>query len=289
MIRCFIGSHTRNGVGTGRENTMSDQASTTQPETVVSTENPTSPENSAGKPTPKNEKVPRNSTVPKAGVVEKVRSAAARVLSEAGFEFHKGRGRPKNCPDCQNRLPEKSACETCNGTGRVPGKLDGSITGVPALVPAGGLPENSPMAAPVIPASGNSTVSEIFRRSCVKSVKGFLGILKAVLETYMNAAGCRPAFTEKTLAKAEPDAEALNDFTESLDAVMKKRNIAPENAEEWALGFNTVRLLAPYGLILAECRGEFQRNRQNSNETREQEKAELRRQILEEIRSQQKT
>lgn len=242
---------------------------------------------SPAQPTPKNEPSPRNPAPAKNRVVEKVRSVAARVLTEAGFEFHKGRGRPKNCPACNNRLPEKSACATCRGTGHVPGKLDSAGAGVPIVVAPGAESDDVPRPVAVLPvaapAIADNSVSALFRRSCVASVKGVLGILKSICGVYANAAGCRPEFTAKTLASAEPDPGALADFTESLEVVMKKRNIQPENAEEWALAINGARLLAPYALLIAEFKGEINRNRQSDHRARELEKAELRREVEKEL------
>jgi hypothetical protein len=243
------------------------------------------PENST-QPGPKNEPITRTANQPKSGLLEKARGAAARVLSEAGFQFHKGRGRPKNCPACKNRLPEKSACTTCAGTGHVPGKSDGAIAGVPPVAAADGLPADSPIRIPItgLAAGGDragddTSVSALFRRSVKSSVKGVLGILKTIVAVYANAAGCRPEFTREQLAKVEPDAEALADFTESLDVVLKKHDVKPEHAEEWSLAINTGRLLVPYGMLIAEFRGEMARNRVSNHAEREREKLELRRSV----------
>lgn len=218
----------------------------------------------------KHEPFPPSENPVKIGIAQKVRSAASRVITQAGFSFKKGKGRPRNCVECGG-----VGCEQCGFTGKMPGKLDQPI--------APELPENPPepfppipgAPAPAVPAGTDSGISALFRRSCVASVKGALGILRAIVAAYAGAAGVAPAFTAKALAKADPDPEALSDFTESLDAVLKKRNIQPENAEEWALAINGARLVAPYALLIAEFKAEIHRNR-FSHQDREAEKAALR-------------
>lgn len=250
-------------------------------------------EKSAEKPSENHDSPARIPTVRKAGLVEKARSAAARVLSEAGFKFHKGRGRPKNCPDCKNKLPEKSSCRSCKGTGHVPGKLDGSISGVSHLAAPSGLPDDSPMhetaaavAGGVDRAVADNDGATLFRRSVVRSVKGLLAILGSVVGIYGKAAGCRPAFVDEKLKEAAPDEAALNDFTDSLDAVMKKRNIQPENAEEWSLAINGGRLLAPYGVLVFEFRQEVKRQAAAFDTMRDELTKELREQLRSELKAQ---
>lgn len=268
--------------------------------TSSAVENPPAPapaapaaENPAEKPLPKNEPSARIPIVGKAGVIEKMRSAAARVFTEAGFEFAKGRGRPKNCPVCRNKLPEKSACRACNGTGHVPGKLDGAVSGVPPLAAPDGLPADSPMHTPVagLAAGAGGAVADLsgvalFRRSVVASVKGALAMLGSCVGIYGRRAGCRPAFVAEKLKEAAPDEAALNDFTDSLDAVLKKRNIQPENAEEWALAVNGVRLLAPYGQLVFEFRQEVRRQAAAFDTMRDELTRELREQLRAELKAQ---
>lgn len=221
-------------------------------------------------PTPANEPIPPNQAPAKAGITEKVRAAAARVIGQAGFTFTKGRGRPKKCVECDG-----IGCDSCGYTGKMPGKLDRPMPAEAPELPPADFQRITVVDAPALPAGPDTSVSALFRRSCVASVKGVLGILKGIVGAYASAAGIAPAFTAKALAKADPDHEALADFTESLDVVLKKHNVQPKHAEEWALAINGARLVAPYALLIAEFKAEIHRNR-FSHADREAEKSALR-------------
>lgn len=112
-----------------------------------------------------------------------------------------------------------------------------------------------------IPAAANPAAAALFRKVVVSSVKGTLGIADEVTRTMANAAQIDPAFTNKTLERCKPDAEALAEFEESLTMVMAKYNVQPKHAEEICLAISGARLLAPYGLLIVEFRAEIMRNR----------------------------
>lgn len=215
---------------------------------------PSAPEN-LPQPPAENEQITASSSAPKAGVVEKIRAAASRVIGQAGFTFKKGRGRPKNCPACDGE-----GCDACDFTGKVPGKLDKPAEQIPQPVPirTSEIPQTSFAPSTAV---ADSSRGEIFRRACKAAVKGCIEILKAVVSTYAGAAGVDAVFTRKALDKASPDDDALRDFTDSLDAVLKKHAVEPQHAEEIALAVNGARLLAPFALLLAEFKGEIARKR----------------------------
>lgn len=78
----------------------------------------------------------------------------------------------------------------------------------------------------------------------------------------MDAAGLDGKFSDRALSKCEPTPEALERWTESLDAVLKKHSVEPKHSEEIALAVNTCELVAPFGILLAELKGEIRRQRE---------------------------
>lgn len=224
---------------------------------------------------PKNDKISGKTTAGKAGLVQRLRKKTASV-----FGFRKGPGRPKNCEVCNG-----GGCESCDYTGKQPGKLDGGAEGGPGhvsdvapLEPASGLPAGSPMVQSVVAAPAAPDRGARFRRSVRSVVSSVFGMFKAVTTSMSETANLRPEFIEKLKAADKDEDEAVTAFTEDLDAVLVKYNKEPEHAEEIALGASFVRLIGPRVLVLWELRQEIKRNG-FSHEARQREVDELRAQL----------
>jgi len=116
----------------------------------------------------------------------------------------------------------------------------------------------NPFALPVS-ASPDPGVGVLFRKAACAGVKATFGAANAVTRYFARRAELGDAFTDKLVKSLAPDPDALADFVESLDAVLKKHNWQPKSAEEWALAINFVRLMTPYGTAIAELRAEIRR------------------------------
>jgi len=216
-------------------------------------------------PSESNEPATRAKNPSENNLGQKIRRATASVINRAGQVFKKGRGRPRNCELC-----EGAGCESCDFSGKQPGKLDvpisqggpgGEIKHVPPLQPAGGLPEGSPMAAESPAPAPDTSRASLFRRSVVSAARSIIKILTGIVRVYADAAEIDPKFTDRALSRCEPSADALDRWTESLDVVLKKHQVEPKHAEEISLAVNTAELLAPFGILIAEFKGEIRRRR----------------------------
>lgn len=78
----------------------------------------------------------------------------------------------------------------------------------------------------------------------------------------MDAAELDRDFSDRALKKCEPSSEALDRWSDSLDAVLKKHNVEPKHSEEIAFAVNSVELLTPFGVLLAELKGEIRRRKE---------------------------
>ena len=193
---------------------------------------PAQSELSAPKPsTPTaDDEAPTGSVPAKNSMLERLRAAGKRVLQFRGITF--GRGKDESEPDA----PDLAAPNVPRGVTTNP-------------VGSGTAPD--PAAA------------SIFRRCCISSVKGVIDILNQVTRIFAGAADFDPKFTERAIATAEPDKEALSEFTESLDLVLKKHNVQPKHAEEFALAMSSVRLVSGYATMFALFKGEINRRRRD--------------------------
>lgn len=230
----------------------------TEIETPLATQNPPEPEQpefAAIPPAQPNEPSAKNPPAPKIGLGEKIRRATATAFSAAGFR--KGKGRPKKCRACNGLR-----CEECHWTGLEPGKAD-----VPSsLADDAGSGDAVPVASPDSPVPVvDSLRASLFRRSVVSAARSVLKILNSIVRVYCDAAELDAKFCDRAISKCEPSAEALERWTESLDVVLKKHNVEPKHAEEISLIVNSAELLAPYGILLAELKGEIRRRRLTEN------------------------
>lgn len=179
-----------------------------------------------------NENPGQNSPDNQNSTLEKLRSAVSGVVEK----WKPGRGRPR-----KDGQPKKSD------------------------IPVESSAQNIPVAPAPAPALASTPVyspaAEIFRKSVVSAVKGVFGIFKDLVKIKARAAGIDEVFTAKTLKEAAPDDEKLNNFCESLDAVLKKHNAQPKNAEEISLVINGVSLISPMVLLLSTFNQEIERKR----------------------------
>ncbi len=187
---------------------------------------------------------PADATPAQTSFAEKLTAAVGGVAEKYGLTFKPGRGRPKK-----------------DGTPKISDLLvsaDGTATpavGQPALVAAVATPD--------------SLGDALLHRTIVRAARGIIGAAGTVLKRLALKAGLDRAFVEGAVASAEPEAEALADFSESLDAVLKKYQVRTEYAPEVSLALSTVRLAAPFWLTYRMLKDEIERKRtQESKETK---------------------
>lgn len=200
-----------------------------------------------------NEPIAKGIAAPKVGLREKIRRATAPLWQAAGLK--KGKGRPKKCRNCDGM-----GCPECNWTCIAPGKGDETLS-----LPLESQPENARVEIPIAGADSpavDSARASLFRRSVTSACRSVLKILTGIVRVYMDAAGLDGKFSDRALSKCEPTPEALERWTESLDAVLKKHSVEPKHSEEIALAVNTCELVAPFGILLAELKGEIRRQRE---------------------------
>lgn len=171
------------------------------------------------------------------GLFGKISNAISGVAEKHGLQFKRGRGRPRK-----------------DGTPKTTDTLvdaDGKVVSPAVAAPA--------LAAAVSPA-GPPTVSQaVFHRSIIGGAKGLLKALAGYVRNLASRAGMESKWIERNMSAADPDPEALADWSESLKTVLEKYNVNTENAPEWSLAINTGRLLAPYGVMIVELRAEIKR------------------------------
>lgn len=66
-------------------------------------------------------------------------------------------------------------------------------------------------------------------------------------------------WVKEVFDRAKPEQQTLDDFAESLGAVLAKHSVQVENSEEISLAINGVKLVAPYGTVIMEIRGYIER------------------------------
>jgi hypothetical protein len=86
-----------------------------------------------------------------------------------------------------------------------------------------------------------------------------LGFAKKFARTKAKAAGLENEFSEALRECDDP--EALNDFSEALDVVLKKYNARTEYAPEIALGVSVLRVGVPYMQVLKTLDAEIARKK----------------------------
>lgn len=181
-------------------------------------------------------------------LVGKIGDALAHVAERHGLQFRRGRGRPRK-----------------DGSPNAADRLVNPITG--ESIPAA----SDPALAATVPRPASEGDFLLHRaiigtfQSVIKGVARYCRILAA-------EAGMKPEWVERNMATAEPDAEALADWSKSASLVMEKYGVRSEYSPEISLAVNTARLLAPYGVIIVELRAEIARrkaveanNRANEN------------------------
>lgn len=207
---------------------------------------------------PKNDENKGNPNSGDSGLGEAIRKATAAVTEGAKNIFKKSRGRWKKCRRCDGK-PGTFECPDCKGTGKLPNKADAAVEEIPGEYLDGDeTPADLPPVGPTA-GEGNQEGGNRFRRSVASSVKSLFGILGAVVAGYADASGIDPEFSDKALAKAMPLDDDIRNFNDDLDAVLKKRNIQPENCEEWALAINGMKMAAPLAVLVFEFRRELRR------------------------------
>ena len=205
------------------------------------------PEN-PGVTVPANESPESANPVAQTSFVEKVGRAAESVFESAGLPFKRGRGRPANCKGC-GRPETKCRCA------KLAAKAAANDLATPLPSPA--LP-----AAPAPASVVNPEHGALFRRSVASAVKGLLGFAKSFAKGKAVDAGINPEFAEKALRECDPEPDVMNDFSESLETVLKKYNANTEYSPEIALGVSVVRMAAPYALLIKTFNAEIARKRQ---------------------------
>ena len=207
----------------------------------------TLPEIKPGETVPQNEPIEPASSPAQTSLTEKIGRAAESVFESAGLPFRRGRGRPANCKGC-GRPETKCRCAKLAAKGKA---LD---VETPVSSPA-----PSPVTAPV--AVDNPEHGALFRRSVASAVKGLLGFAKSFAKGKAVDAGINADFAEKALRECEPETEVMNDFSESLETVLKKYNANTEYSPEIALGVSVLRMAAPYALLIKTFNAEIARKR----------------------------
>lgn len=226
---------------------------------VAAAENP-QPVDIKIQPAPQNDTAATTGNSDKGGLREAISKATAAISDGAKSIFKKSRGRWRKCRACDGQ-PGNFECEQCKGTGKLPNKNDAPAEGISGE----GLDDDEtqtdlPGTRPPV-GENNSEGGNRFRRSVSSSVKSLYGILGAVVAGYADASEIDPDFTDKAIAKAMPSDEDIKNFNDDLDAVLKKRNIQPENCEEWALAINGLKMAAPFAVLIFEFRRELRRKR----------------------------
>lgn len=199
----------------------------------------------------------------------KAAAALKGFLERKGLPFVKGRGRPKNCPDCGG-----VGCASCGGSGRVAGKADkvlepsepaaasAAAPGVGSVVADQKLADG---AATLAVAGGSrmdsSRADALFHRSVVKGAQGLIRGLTDYCKSLARQAGMDKEWVREQFDKAQAEKEDWDEFGESLGLVLEKYKVKTEYAPEIAAGISGCRILAPLGVLLVELRAEIRRKR----------------------------
>lgn len=169
----------------------------------------------------------------KTGISQKILATAQSAYQSVSASIKRGRGRPRK---------------------------DGFPKASDTIIPGTGLTTSE--AASNIPPVGDSPGDILFRRSIASAFKGVLSFLKQFVRIKADAAGIESAFTEKTLKDAEPPPDAMADFSESLELVLKKYSVKSEYAPEISLAIHSARIVAPYALLFKTFDEEIKRKRE---------------------------
>jgi hypothetical protein len=233
------------------------------PEDDLSSESlPVSPaETSATAPLPaENEHDPEIQPAAKNSVVEKIRRAGATVFSAAGIQFRAGRGRPR-----KDGKPNASARPLDDAGGGAAGfgapVVERSLAGDPPAAPA----SESVAGSEALP-NFDAEINNLLRRCISGGAKGVTEGCNAITRTLAASAGIDAGFTEKTLAHAKPEQDALDNFAASVDLCLEKHSPKVKEGGEWyCLTLSAGRILAPYALVWWEFKKEIARKNKSEN------------------------
>ena len=199
-----------------------------------------------------NDEIPATDAPVENSLAEKIRAAGGAILEKAGIK--RRRGRPKNCDKCG--LPETKC-----GCAGLAGKSDSPAAEIT-------LENNNPADLPKIivsdPAVADSDldkkINALFRKCVAAGPKGLVTGCEAVTKMLANRAGVDEAFTEKTLAAAKPEPDAIDNLSEAIILIMEENNFKIKKGGAWyCAGLAAARISGPYALSWLEFRKEIQR------------------------------
>lgn len=108
----------------------------------------------------------------------------------------------------------------------------------------------------------NQKVNTLLRKCISGSARGITDGCELITRSLADKAKIDPDFTDRTLASAKPDKDALDDFSASVDLVLDKHAPAVKEGGEWyCLGLSFARLTAPYAVVWLEFKREIARQR----------------------------
>ena len=125
-----------------------------------------------------------------------------------------------------------------------------------------------PVAPGPVAASADPAVASLFREVCVGAVEGTLDFLNRITRVVAEFTGYEEKFIDRAITAATPAPKAVLRFTKSLDAVMKKHNVQPKNAEEWALVISAGNLVSGYGAMFLMFAAENKRRAKAEHDAR---------------------
>ena len=198
---------------------------------------------------PENDTPAKESPAGESSIGEKIRRGVAGIIEKHGVKFRKGRGRPK-----ADGTPGKSDVVLSVADG--PAVADIKAAGVVAPVsPAG-------VVAPSFISEIDQKINDLFRKCLAGGAKGVTEGCNFVTRILAGKAGVDREFTEKTLERAKPEAEAVDNFAASVDLIIEKHKPkVKEGGEWWCLAMSTGRLMAPYAMIWLEFKKEIDRKK----------------------------
>jgi hypothetical protein len=190
---------------------------------------------------------------PENNLLKKIRAAGGTILEKAGIK--RGRGRPKNCDKCG--LPEtKCGCAGLSGDHTAEFNLENNI---PPAVPK----INADIPAVAL-SDIDQKINSLFRKCISGGAKGVTQGCETVTKIMADKAGIDSDFTNKTLAAAKPETEALDNFSEAVALALEKNSVTIKKGGEWyCLALAGGRLVAPYALVWLEFRKEIARKRKS--------------------------
>ena len=188
---------------------------------------------------------------PENALAEKIGRATESVFESAGLPAPRRRGRPANCRQC-GKPETKCRCA------KLAAKANGETVAAP-------VPPDNVAPVPVATPARDPMLDALFRRSVASAVKGLLGFAKQFAKKKAGDAGLNPDFTERALREADPEPEVLNDFSDSLETVLKKYNASTEYSPEIALAVSVARLGSPYALLIQTFNAEIARKKRQEN------------------------